>query len=996
VTAPVSKKLFSELYKQLNPAQKEAVDTIDGPVMVIAGPGTGKTQVLTLRIANILKKTDTSADSILALTFTESAAFSLKKRLVDIIGTEGYRVRAHTFHGFSQNVIERFPDAFPRIIGGAPTHEAEKLLLLKKIIETATLSSLRPSGNMFYYVNPIKGQISSLKREQITPDKFKDILDDAEKDGVSGDETEAPSASFLKALSKARDLLVVYTAYEQALRDEKLYDYDDMIVEVSRTLEEDENLRLSLQEEHQYILADEHQDANGAQNKILELLAGDIHANPNLFIVGDDKQAIFRFQGASLDHFAGFIKKYPSAKVVDLTDNYRSVQEVLDGAGSLIEHNAPPIDRPRVSLKSFRGNGKKIQKATLSNPEAERFFVASSVLNDIRSGIEPSEIAIITRRNQDATYFGDALSKKGIPNSVESDQSIFQAQTVSLIITLFESIVRFGEDRAFFSACLLPFSGVHPHDVYRLSRVSKVERRSVTDIAKDTDLLKKSNISLTVHEMYNRLATWRKHGENTEPVAFLESVARESGLIAHIVQEDGSHEEMESLRAFLDDIRPLSARRTRSLEDIFGAIETMKEYGLGPKHVRTAPKEGRVRVMTAHRAKGMEFSSVYIVRSQDGVWGNRKNQEKIPLPFLVDEDGFDDDEEERRLFYVAMTRAKDTLTITYSEANDTGKLTLASPFVDEIQTDLVADVPVEDFLKTFDVVESFAPRARRPLVKDKEVIRDLFLSQGLAVTALNNYLKSPWLYFMRNLVRIPEMPTPPLEYGNAIHSALQALVNRGFERGEVDVAYALVCFESELSRRFIPESLRPDYMERGQVAIEGYAKEYAKDILLPGKTELSIEIPFDVSVPDVGAVRLRGKIDRLIIHPDDTVSVIDYKTGKHKSRNQIEGKTKDLNSGDMKRQLIFYKVLLSSFMGGKYTLREAIIDYVEPNDRGKYRKEVFTVTDEEVQEMKDTIERVVSEIWDLSFWNTPCDPSVVDAFYCDMVNAIQNNTQSQK
>lgn len=984
-------KSFDTLYRQLNPAQKEAVDAIEGPVMVVAGPGTGKTQVLTLRIANILKRTDTPADAILALTFTESAAFSLKKRLVDIVGGEGYRVRAHTFHGFSQNIIERFPDAFPRIIGGAPIHEAEKILLLKRIIETGDLSVLRPSGDIFYHLSEIKSHISSLKRERILPDRFSEHITSFEKAEASGDERASKTVE--KDIAKQRDLLFVYSEYEKSLREEKLYDYDDMIVEVSHALEEDETLRLSLQEDHQYILADEHQDANGAQNTILELLGSGVHENPNLFIVGDEKQAIFRFQGGSLDHFAAFAKKYPGAKVIDLSTNYRSSQEVLDAASSVIEHNPTSLGRERVHLQSSRGEGTHIRKALLPTSEHERFFIASSILEDLRAGIFPHEIAVITRRNQDAVYIGDALSKRGIANAVESDQSIFQTEIVMRIITLFEAVVRFGDDRTFLSACLLPFLEVDPHDVYRLSRLKVVERKPIVDLAADSELLTKARIGDGVHALYKKLSAWRSDSEGKDPVLFLEELARESGLIAYIAGRDGSHEEMETLRAFLNDIRPLSARRTNTLEEVFDAIATMREYGVGPKGVHTVPKDGRVRVMTAHRAKGLEFDSVYIVRAQDGVWGNRKNRNKIRLPFLVDAEGVDDDEEERRLFYVAMTRAKDTLTITLAEADEGGRMKLPSQFVDEIQPALIKTIDVETFVKGFDPSVSFAGKVARPSLRDTEVIRDLFLSQGLSVSALNNYIKSPWLYFVRNLVRVPEMPTPSLEYGSAMHAALQAMVNRGQEIGEIDLSYGLVRFESELSRRFIPETLRVEYTERGSAALKGYVAEYRDEMLRPGKTELSIEVPFDLLYEEREPLRLRGAIDRVIVHPDDSVTVIDYKTGSHKSRNHIEGKTKDATSGDMKRQLIFYKILLARFMGGRWRLREAIIDFIEPNDSGKYRREVFTVSEEEEREMEETIRRVAGEIWNLSFWDTPPEGHVLDDFYLDLIARIRNDTE---
>jgi len=315
-------------------------------VIVIAGPGTGKTQILTLRIASILRKTDVPPDAVLALTFTEAGVSAMRKRLISIMGSPAYRVGIFTFHGFCNDVIKCFPEEFPRIIGSTNVSDIDKIVIIKELIEKTSLKLLKPYGDTFYYLDPVRKKISELKRENISPNelelriknnelRFKNIPDLLHEKGVYEGKMKGKYEAMRKSIEKNKELLKLYRAYENVLAERKLYDYEDMILEVIRALEKKEDFRLRLQEEYQYILADEHQDANNAQNKLLELLTS-FHDDPNLFIVGDEKQAIYRFQGASLENFLYFKKKFPSAREIILEENYRSTQTILDAAHNVM------------------------------------------------------------------------------------------------------------------------------------------------------------------------------------------------------------------------------------------------------------------------------------------------------------------------------------------------------------------------------------------------------------------------------------------------------------------------------------------------------------------------------------------------------------------------------------------------------------------------------------------------------------------------------------
>src|SRR3989344_1795786 len=342
---------FEKHYRQLNPQQREAVDAIEGPVMVVAGPGTGKTQVLTLRIANILDKTDTEPENILALTFTESAAASMKRRLAEIIGSSAYSVAINTFHGFCNDVIKTYPEYFPRIMNSVNITEVDQINIIKEFSD--------------FRVKDILKKINDFKKDSISPKEAKKINPKIAK---------------------------IYAKYETELKKQKLYDYNDMILETLKAMKKNKKLLQILQEKYQYVLADEHQDTNDAQNKIVEILMS-FHESPNVFTVGDEKQAIYRFQGASLENFLFFKKKYPKAKIIALQKNYRSIQTILDAA-----HGVIPSQKTLVGVKKHPP--KKISLWSFSRPEAEAYFLARDIKEKLKNGAKPYEIAILYRNNK--------------------------------------------------------------------------------------------------------------------------------------------------------------------------------------------------------------------------------------------------------------------------------------------------------------------------------------------------------------------------------------------------------------------------------------------------------------------------------------------------------------------------------------------------------------------------------------------------------------------
>lgn len=985
---------FATAYERLNPEQKKAVDTIVGPVMVIAGPGTGKTEVLTMRIANILDRTDASPEKILALTFTESGVASMRKRLAELIGSRAYRVTITTFHGFANGIIKTYPGRFPEIIGSSNINEIDQIRIVKNLIDTIPLKELRPFGDKYYYLKHVQSAINELKKQDITPAKFAGYVHE-EKEGIEnaddlyhdkGAHKGKMKGIYQEALehnAKNYELLKIYEEYERALRAGHHYDYNDMIMYVARALEKDENLKITLQEEYDYLLVDEHQDTNGAQNRIIELLAGEIE-NPNLFLVGDEKQAIYRFQGASLANFEYFKKRYKNVTLVSLKNNYRSTQTILDAAQGLFP------DYPELAAQQKYAET-PISIAAMSSPEAEYYFIAEKTKKLLAQGTAPHEIAILYRENKDAAPVARALLKQNIPINVESDQDILGDEDIKKLLRILRAVQHFGSSVQFFELLHIDFLDIPPLDIYKLASFAAKKRANPYDVARSETLLAEAGIEEKekILALYQKLSDWKRISENQGAGIAFETIVRDSGFLAHLLSQPAAIEKTAKLHGLFEHLKSLiENKKDYSLRDFFEHLDLLQEHDIAIKSTETIRAPGKIRLMTAHKSKGLEFEYVFIVNAIDGRWGSRRRREHIKLPRQIyenlrsAEDTFEKDDDERNLFYVAVTRAKKEIFITWSETNRDRREQLGTQFIQEIRPELIVSCDTEPYEKEFSAhrENEFAPVPNHePNIANKVFLNHLFEEQGLSVTALNNYLECPWRYFYVNLIRIPEAPNKHLSFGNAIHAALKNFFDRQNNCEDATKEYLIKRFKETLAREPIEENDYEETLEKGKIALANYYDAYHDS--WTHKTVNELRIDNIMLAPDV---KILGKIDKLEILDAKNVAVADYKTGKPKSRNFIEGKTKEAGSGDYKRQLVFYQLLLDK--GSNYKMSSAEIDFIEPDENGRQHKESFTITSEEVTELTGIILATAKEIKNLTFWDRTCDDP--DCKYCALKKTL--------
>lgn len=980
---------FKKYYDRLNPKQKEAVDAIDGPVMVIAGPGTGKTQILTLRIANILEKTDTPPEAILALTYTESGVASMRSRLSEMIGSSAYRVTISTFHGFANNIIRNYPEEFPYIIGTNSITEVEQFKIMEGIITSSELSILKPFGDTFYYLRSALSTINKLKQEGVEPEKFEKIIKDEEKKfsliddlyydkGAHKGKMKGKYQDMQKHILKNKELAILYHAYQKALRDQKLYDYSDMIMEVCSALEKNKDFLLTLQEKYLYFLIDEHQDTNNAQNRIIELLAS-FFDNPNLFMVGDEKQAIFRFQGASLENFLYFKNRYKGAKLITLVHNYRSTQVILNLATSLVK---------KGELESqTKHPDKKIDFYNFSSTDAETYFIARSIKEKIKDGeIKPEEIAILYRENRDALPIASMLEKLGVPFAIESEQNILHDEDIKKLLLILRAVKGFGDAGLLFTVLHVDFLGVSPLDIYKLVEYSRSKHLNPYDIIRSEQTLKEAYIDGVerMQELYKQFSSWKQLSQNKGATSVFEIIVRESGFLASILANSDPFGKIEKVRVLFDQMKALiENHKDYTLEQFLEYLDTLQEHTLTLKSDNHQVRPNKVRLMTAHKSKGQEFDYVYIVHLFDGHWGNKRRIEHFKMPasvFKIDsalEES--ENQDERNLFYVALTRAKKEIILSYSRQGITGREQLASQFVDEMDSAFIEKGKADKYEEEFFVKQEilFSENKQTTVgIQDKEFLNELFKKYGLSVTALNNYLDCPWKYFYSNLVRIPEAPNKHLMYGNAVHQALKDFFDK-FKETDLGAEYLVKRFEEELSHQPIEEDDYKEALAKGRKYLPEYYKNYHENW---GKNFLSeFKIDGIEITPDI---KINGKIDKIeILDSSNDVNVVDYKTGKPKTRNVVAGKTAS-SDGNYKRQLVFYNLLLNKFSDGKYKMISGDIDFVEPDDKGKFKKEAFIINKEEVEELEELIKKTGNEIMSLGFWDKTCDDK--DCHYCPL------------
>ncbi|MBU3935097.1 ATP-dependent helicase, partial [Patescibacteria group bacterium] len=846
---------FKQEYSRLNPEQKNAVDTIDGPVMVIAGAGTGKTQTIALRIANILSKTDTPASSILCLTFTDTASLAMRQRLLSIIGPTAYQIKIATFHSFCDEIIQTHPDYFIFAPDIRALDPLEKIDILNRLITKLPQSSpLKPWGDPLYYQKSISGHLQTLKREGISPAKLDSLIQD-EKDflekhahiyqqlksvrspkqadllvpsllqSLTDDKNISPAIrsllifyqqsfssgtltgpaksssinlknsllklfdNFDKYIPKQLELLKIYRRYQKKLQTLGHYDFDDMILFVNKAFKDHPDLLLSYQEQFQYLLVDEYQDTNTAQNQIIDQLSS-FHSSPNVFVVGDDDQSIFRFQGASIENIYNFYQRHSKqVKLIVLKNNYRSHQLILDSSSCLISHNQnrignfiKDIDKSLLSQSNYDPD--PINLFVSASELEENFYISQKIKSLIGQGTDPNQIAVLFRQNSDPSLLMELLSNQKINYSLLSGVNILESLSITKLVNLFSYFVK-ADNRLLYKILSYNFSHIPALTLAKLSRFAYRQKIPLIDLIGSDGHLAKAGLSqksrLKLVCFSQNIAEAQKWLHNYPLERFFNRVIRRFGFLSYLIfQKDYSL--LNQLNTFYQELKIFQKDGSSDLKGFLNRLTLYQENKLplfAPQLSSDAINS--VQFMTVHKAKGLEFDHVFIIQTVDKKWGNNRPSEPLSLPpgiLSTEISAFsaDQNEDERRLFYVALTRAKKQIYLSYSQINSSSRPQLPSQFISEIKPDMIQIVPPQAQLSHLALSSLFVPKilASDPHFQ-KYLKAHLKNHYKFNISHLNSYLNCPLCFYYKTILRIPAVKNKYMSLGTAVHSAFNQL-----------------------------------------------------------------------------------------------------------------------------------------------------------------------------------------------------------------------------
>ncbi|HKO80536.1 MAG TPA: ATP-dependent helicase, partial [Chitinophagaceae bacterium] len=721
-------KKFAEEFARLNEKQQLAVNTIEGPVMVIAGPGTGKTQILASRIGKILLDTDALPENILCLTYTDAGVVAMRKRLLQFIGPDAYKVNIYTFHAFCNDVIQENLSLFEKTALD-PISDLERIELFKQLIDSFPKNHLlkRYRGDVYFEITNLQSLFSTMKREGWTPAFVNQKIDDyiallpirdefiykrKYKEFLPGDLKKDKIEEQKEKMEKLRAAVNEFDNFQLLMRKRNRYDFDDMINWVIKAFEENKNLLADYQERYQFILVDEYQDTSGTQNRIVELLIN-YWNKPNVFVVGDDDQSIYRFQGANIENMLSFADNYKEYLLtVVLTNNYRSTQPILDVSKTLISRNEERLVRQLPGLsKDLLSSNLRINQflhppliTEYENQQQEMIAITLQLQELLQKAIAPGKIAVIYKENK----YGEELTKYckllAIPVYSKRKQNILEIPLAQKIILFLRYLAAehdtpYGGDEMLFEILHFDWFSIPAIEIAKLSievadkkftenktsiRQLLVEKSNAPakDLFSIPFYVGLKNASITIEKLI-------KDVPNVTLQVLFENIIREAGTLSHIMQSNEKLWLMQVLTGLFDFIKDETHRQPlMTLQQLVDIIDLMEREEISLPLVQVSGSDKGINLLTAHGSKGLEFEYVFFAGCNASSWEKKRKPGggySLPDTMFTSQPKQKDEEELRRLFYVALTRAERHLFISYSKYKNDGKELEPSMFIAEIQ-----------------------------------------------------------------------------------------------------------------------------------------------------------------------------------------------------------------------------------------------------------------------------------------------------------------------
>lgn len=875
-----------------NEEQKEAITHENGPLLIVAGAGTGKTHVITSRILYLILEKQVRPENILALTFTEKAANEMLDRVLKALPYGYGECRISTFHSFCDAVLRERGHEIGLSTDYKLLTEPDQWLLMKKHLFRFELAYYRPLGNPQKFLSMLLKHFSRLKDEDIRPRAYKEYSESFLERAATDEEKEQAS--------KTAELAKCYEEYQELLISENSLDYGDLIIYTLRLFEKRKSVLQEYQKRFAHVLVDEFQDTNYAQNKlILSLVGKNVESNQtagrSLVVVGDDDQAIYKWRGASVVNILNFEKNFPTAKKIVLSKNYRSKQQILDVSYHIIRENNPhrlevDLGIPKKLVAINKGTG-QISIHHFSHYAAETLFVAQTIEELLAAGKQ--DCAILVRANSHARPFIEELRKRRIPYQYLAEESLFSQPVIKDIVSLLKFIADPEDDISLFRILSLPVWGFEMEELLSLNKRVKREHRSLYNIFSSLDSERAKSIQTLLQ---NLLRFSREH-----PPSFLVSTFLDSPYGKTIVSEEGftAGDPLQKLADFSEKIREfeLTHPETKTTEFV-EYIKLLEQAGEAKGYQKELDRD-LPKILTVHSAKGLEFDTVFLVNLVKDRFPSTSRREPLEIPReLIPEklpEGDHHMEEERRLFYVGLTRAREKVFLSWSDMYEGKKIWKPSPFVLQSE-EYLKKAEKKPQIHNVTSPQKEETRVHRPLASKTVALSTLSYSQ------IDTFQTCPLKYQFRYILNLPSLPSSALNYGISLHNTLRefytALKQRTFAGMELHIASLEYEVYLKLLRQYFEKNWIPwgyDSKEHAQLryetgwkAMETFFGDFMETVkLASGKARLPtyLEQSFRLFL---GKVCIEGRIDRIDKLADGTFEVIDYKTGSLDNKPRLE------------------------------------------------------------------------------------------------------------
>jgi len=1089
---------FTREYNKLNNAQKRAVETTEGPLLVIAGPGTGKTQLLSARVARILQQTDTPAQNILCLTFTENGAANMRKRLTRFIGQDAYNVNISTYHGFGNDLIKRFPEYFTQTNNIEPIDDIERYQIISEIVDK--LSYFSELKNAKYFLENLISAIAEVKRALLTSDDLRNISEQnlsfitegsKQISEIFSDMARMP-ANLTKALpyfndtllaiknlsakaskktksilplaevaaqslqlaignaeeinkttpltiwknkwlakdnqnnfciagtaasKKLKSLADVLDEYQRILAKRGQYDYEDMIIQSVQSLQQNQDLKFTLQEQYLYIMLDEFQDTNASQLELIKLLTDNPvnEGKPNVMAVGDDDQAIYSFQGAQYSNMLDFYNLYRDVAVVNLSKNYRSHADVIQVAKNIsaqiserIHHKFTGVSKDLVASADSLPDKCIISRNDFASDITQYDWIAHKIDKLIKSDVNPNEIAVLAPRHVQLEPLVPYLNALDIPVRYEKRENILETPVVRQLLSMSRLVLAIANNQQELANSLWPeilsfeFWGIPTSQIWDLSwKVNSSHDDSFTwskGITENKIFQHPATLFLTLAGKVNNepLENMMDYliGSDELPafergLSKIRSPLREFYLSKDIRKENPHlfYETISHLKVLREKLRSHqnSQDQTLVLSDLINYVELYNNAG--QKIINSSPynqSSNAVQIMTVYKAKGLEFEHVFLPSCSDNVWGEsaRSGNNKISLPQNLSPIRYAgaSEDERLRLFYVALTRAKFGLYLTNYTNDYSGGASKRLKYLDEREQEdgsFVSAVLPRLFqainfdsrtipgLKSLQLDWKSRHIEKPALVSLKSLLENRLENYHLSPTHLNKFIDTryggPESFFFDVFLKFPQAPSEASQYGSAVHACLEWVQHQVLSQNELpNITRVISEFTRQIKLKKLPETQEKLEIERGSRALTIYMKQRGH-IFKPN--DIAEHNFYNENVV-IDNVRMSGKIDRLEIDKKNKrITVVDYKTSKPHAKW-----ISDVELHKHRQQLYCYKLLVEnsrSFAG--FVVEEARLEYIHPDDNENIQVLNLSFDEKEVQRIKNLLTCVWDHVMSLNF-----------------------------